>query len=479
MIKYNLLLLNHTDLSHSFFCLEKDDPTVGFAFDASAIFGPTFPPDSPNTASDIPSAEASSSAKLNDDLRLRLLLGSHLARHLRHELERQKGYTATVGIAINKLLSKLVGNVHKPRNQTTLLPPYAPTKTEESNAITFVDAHDIGRIPSIGFKLAQKIRARILGRTPAFQEGLVYGGTKEVVAVKDVRLFPGMGPEMLEEILSGPGSQKGIGGRIWGLINGVDETEVGRAKRVPTQISIEDSYVCLNTFEEVKKELRMLARSLIRRMHADLTEEDDFDLAEAGMNQRKWLAHPRTLRLSTRPRPPLNPDGSRPRSFNRISRSAPMPNFVFNLHENNDSLAEKLVQDALIPAFRKLHPEKSGWNLSLVNIAVTNMTETAAETKDSEGRDIGRMLRRQDEVLKDWKVVEEEALSEDGSSIIGAGSELYTAPAEPPESDGHLCQDGWESDESADGSGHTCGMCGCVMPLFAAAAHDRYHSMAE
>jgi len=470
MIEYNLPFLNYNDLSHSFFCLDKDDPTVGFDFDASAIFGPTYPPDCHDTAMELTSGNATGSAVPNDELRLRFLLGSHLARHLRHKLETQKGYTATVGIAANKLLSKLVGNVHKPKNQTTLLPLHPRTKTEENNVMAFMDAHDIGKVPGIGFKLAHKIRTRILGRTPAFQEGPFYGGSQEAVTVRNVRMFPGMGPEMLEEILSGPGSQKGIGGRIWDLINGVDETEVGKAKRVPSQISIEDSYTRLDTFEQVKKELLMLATSLVRRMHADLTEEEDFDMPEAGQSQRKWLAHPRTLRLSTRPRPPLNLDGKRSRSVNRISRSAPIPNFVFNLNESDESLAERLVQEALVPAFRKLHPEKSGWNLSLVNVAVTNMAETAAETKDSEGRDIGRMLKRQDDVLKDWRVVDREPLSEDDPTIPNTSRN---------ESDGSPYQDTWESDDSADDSTHICEICGNMMPLFAAAAHDRYHSMPE
>src|SRR5450432_1918699 len=135
MVEYNLPFLNHNDLSHSFFCLDKDEPTVGFAFDASTVFGPTYPPDYPKTALDISAAGASSSSSSDNSIRLRLLLGSHLARHLRHELEREKGYTATVGIATNKLLSKLVGNTHKPKNQTTLLAPSTPNVTEESTAV--------------------------------------------------------------------------------------------------------------------------------------------------------------------------------------------------------------------------------------------------------------------------------------------------------------------------------------------------------
>ncbi len=474
MVEFNLPFLNHNDLSNSFFCLDKDDPTVGFSYDASTTFGPAYPADGST-----PSTESSNASNENDLMKTRLVLGSHLARHLRHELEQQKGYTATVGVATNKVLSKLVGNVNKPKNQTTLMPSYVAFNDQESNITKFMDAHDIGKVPGIGCKLAQMIRAKILGRTPAISEGLVYGLTKETVKVKDVRLFPGMGPEMLEDILSRPGSHKGIGGKVWGLINGVDDTEVGKAKRVPTQISIEDSYIRLDTFEEVKKELLMLSGSLIRRMHVDLTEEDDFDVPESGQSPQRWLAHPKTLRLSTRPRPALNPDGRRNRNFSRISRSAPMPNFIFNLNESDDALAEKLVHEVLIPMFRKLHPEKSGWNLSLVNVAVTNMVETAAETKDSEGRDIGRMLKTQDEVLKDWKVIDEDVPPADGLTRNGSDSVVDVWAAELDGSNGAPDQEEWDSDNSEGEAMHTCPLCGTMMPMFAAIAHDRFHSMED
>ena len=482
MIDYNIDLLNSNDLSHSFFCLDKDDPTPGFLYDASTIFGASYPPVAANHASNTappPFASPSPTSSVKDPLLLRLLLGSHLARHLRHELEAKKGYTATVGISTNKLLSKLVGNVHKPRNQTTLLPPYEAILPQESNVTSFMDGHGIGKVPWVGFKLAQKIRARVLGRPPAFEVGLIYGGTKENVTVRDVRRFPGMGPEMLEEILSGPGSQKSIGWKVWALINGVDDGEVGKAKKIPTQISIEDSYVRLDTFEQVRKELVMLAGNLIRRMHTDLTEEELFEGSENGQTQRKWLAHPRTLRLSTRPRLPLNPDGSRARSFNRISRSTPLPTFTFSLIESVESLTEKLVVEALLPTFRKLHPEKSGWNLSLVNIAVTNMVETGAESSDSAGRDIGRMLRMQDEVLREWRVTEEEVSSELRHAMSGSGVASHTPPPVTDVREEGLQDDTWVDDGSSDGSVQVCDMCGTVIPLFAITAHERFHSMNE
>ena len=492
MIDYNVDLLNRNDLAHSFFCTNRDDPTVGFAYNASQVFGPVFP--------DPPTTEGSFEDGI---LRQRLILGSHLAQHLRHKLEEEFGYTATVGISTNKLLSKLVGNVNKPKSQTTLMPPYEPTPLDEGNPIRFMDSHDVGKVPGIGFKLSQKVRALVLGRPAGFQMGLVYGGTRENVTVKDVRTFPGISPKLLEETLTGPGSQKGIGGIVFDLLHGIDDADVAKARRVPSQISIEDSYIRLDTIEEVRKELLMLSRSLLKRMHLDLTEEDDFaereEVDNATEGQRRWLAHPRTLRLSTRPRPPLNPDGSRPRMFNRISRSCPMPNFAFSLHETVEVLAEKLVNETLMGSFRKLHPERSGWNLSLVNVAVTNMAETAADSKDSDGRDIGRMFRRQEDVLKDWKVVDEEDNStvQQGDRSLGwsTSSTLLAEPIRRPEQDqdlaidgnGHMTEQGdvqaseawhdgeWvEDDYNSDGV-IFCEICSASLPAFAMVAHLRYH----
>ena len=150
LVNYNSTLLNHNDLTNSFFHLDHHDPTVGFHFDATSIFGHTFPAASTNPNSRIVSSDSASS---NDsaDLLLRLCLGSHLARHLRHQLEHQQGYTCTAGIGTNKIISKLVGNLNKPTGQTTLLPPYEPDASDgRSNVTDFIDGHDIGKIPGIG-----------------------------------------------------------------------------------------------------------------------------------------------------------------------------------------------------------------------------------------------------------------------------------------------------------------------------------------
>ena len=470
MIDYNIEILNRNDLEHSFFQISQEDPTLGFPFDASFVAGHTYPKDYSFDAGDFVDAGT-----------LRLRLGSHLAMYMRHELEEHKGYTATVGVATNKLLAKLVGNLHKPKDQTTLMPGI-----DANHVMTFIGNHEIGKVPGIGFKLAQKLRESILNRPAEIDSGLVYGGTKENVTVELVRQCPEVNPQMLEKLLTGPGSQHGIGQKVWCLLHGVDESEVSQMRTVPRQISIEDSYIRLDTLPEVVKELNVLAQSLLKRMRVDLLGDEDgfeekpFDADAdeveiskgASTDGKKWLAHPKTLRLTTRPRQALLPDGTRPRSFKRISHSAPLPAFVFLLNESMEALSDKLVRESLLSMFRKLHPEKAGWNLSLVNLAVTNMAETAGKSKTANGRDIGNMFKRQEDVLKHFRV------TEDGDTVmpVEAVDDESFVNADREVSDGEEDADGeWDAGEDEDGDG--CDLCGARLPAFAMVAHRRFHSL--
>ncbi len=56
--------------------------------------------------------------------------------------------------------------------------------------------------------------------------------------MSDVRRLDSMGPTLLGKILHGPGVPGDLAERIWGLINGIDNAEVAKAKEVPRQISI-------------------------------------------------------------------------------------------------------------------------------------------------------------------------------------------------------------------------------------------------
>ena len=477
MIDYNMETINRYDLPHSFFQMSKDDPTQGFEFDASAVAGHTYP------------KVQKSNADRPDDLRLRLRLGSYLALYMRHQVEQQKGYTSTVGIATNKLLSKLVGNVNKPKGQTTLMPPLDAVDGESSNATAFMDEHEIGKVPGIGFKLAQRLREFVLQR-PADFDWTTYGGTKERVTVFDVRNHPEINFEKLETLLGGPGSPHGIGYKVWCLLHGIDDTEVSQARQVPRQISIEDSYTRLDTVPELLKQLNLLARSLISRMRIDLlSSEDDFeeakpDLTEnvsngSGVAGKKWLAHPKTLRLTTRPRLPLLADGTRQRTMKRISHSCPLPNFIFSLQDSVDALADKLVRETLVTMFRKLHPEKIWWNLSLINVAVTNMAEAAGQSKTANGRDISNMFKRQEDVLKDFRVIEDGSeMAMNGNQYVANEVENVDARVVPP-SQTHATaaeEDVWDDEGEYDAMTEYCPACESHIPTFAMVAHRRFHT---
>ena len=466
MIDYNVQMLNQNDLANSFFQLSSTDPTLGFLFDASTYAGSVFPA---KTASDR-DAELSSDEMLSTRLRL----GSHLAFHIRLRMEEEYGYTATVGISTTKLVSKLVGNVNKPKNQTTLVPPYDGTDAETSNVLAFLDPHDIGKIPGIGFKLAQKIREYVLSRPAQFDAGLVYGGTKESINVTQCRHLPGLDVALLDRILAGTGTPHGIGAKVLGLLHGIDSTEVSQARNVPKQISIEDSYLRLDTMKELLAQLHSLSERLITRMRIDLTESLDPPTPAQGGEQVqglsydkwKWLAHPPTLRLTTRPRLPLNADGTRQRSFKRISRSTATPSFIFSQTDTTEVLVERLVRESLLPLFRKLHPERSGWNLSLLNVAVTGMAD---EGKGGAGRDIGAMF-------KTVPVREEDLLDPEspGDSAMDEDDQIFTTLQDDAE------VDAWEDqeDESLEVDDR-CPLCGASIPTFARLAHERFHSQGE
>ena len=397
-----------------------------------------------------------------------------------------------------------------------MLPPYnADQPGTESSVNLFLDSHDIGKIPGIGFKISQKIREYTLGRPAAFHDGLVYGQSKEPVLVGDVRKHSKTSVQAFNNILGGPGWPKDIGRKILDLIHGKDGSEVDVAKQVPTQISIEDSYLRLDTMEEVEREFFKLSKALLRRMRLDLVDmehEDhsssldassfsfqqghfEFVSSDQGRLTSTWLAIPRTLRLSTRPRPPRNPDGSRSRSFKRISRSCPFPSFVL-ANDSPESTTPRLVKETLIPLFQKLHPERSGWDLSLVNLAVTNMQAMASNGRTAEGRDIANMLRAQ-AVKSNCGTLNPRTHSGTALGEIGQlDMSAYTASEKADIEEGKrysseqihgsedhlvLTQDSSQVEYSCDSeddifqSEADCSLCGASMPTFALEAHSRFH----
>lgn len=260
----------------------------------------------------------------------------------------------------------------------------------------------------------------------------------------------------------------------------------------------------------------MLTGSIIRRMRLDLmsnAEETDgsYEKNEVELQQGyksatpgRWIAHPRTLRLTTRPRPPLNPDGSRSRSFTRMSRSCNMPSIVFSNSHSTEVIIEKIVNEAVIPLFRKLHPEPSGWDLSLINLCVTNMVLSATDDKNGSGRDIGRMFRRQESVLKEWKVDDIDTPPSDHDTETAHPENIHTLAASDRSTSGetvtrtdhdniqggsedthiatqesYVDESAWDDENEGCDMAEACKACGAFMPSFAMVAHQRFHALPD
>ncbi|KAI1337715.1 DNA/RNA polymerase [Xylariaceae sp. FL0016] len=515
VIAYNHELINVHSLKESFFQLDRVNPEKGFSFDGTRFYGRVYPPDGDSNHASRVDAE--------DPLSVRLMIASHLAGYLRHKLDTDFGYTSSVGISTNKTLAKLSGSVNKPDAQTTLL------NFQGACVQDFMDSHALRKVPGIGSRIAQSIQDHVLSTFTPYAPHDFEEGTK--VTVKEVRTHPDMSSDILEQILDRPGSERGSGEKIWNLLHGVDDSEVKELSDVPTQLSIEDTYMArpLNTPAEVNRGFTSLATSLVKRMRVELLDIDPYADNSTNNNNNnnnkngdipgsRWLAYPKTLRLSTRTRSkPTCSTTSNP-DFTRHSRSLPIPSYIFTLNSPPELLADRLVSEALLPLFRRLHAERAGWNLALINICVTNMVLVARDgdddngngvgggTKGPGGRDIGRMFRTQEDKLREFTVYDTtplpkpepepepaQALKSTNRMREERGAPVHISHTdEEKERTGRRDQTNWVEaadnedldmdswiEECDDDKSQRCPLCGQPIPDFAAEAHRRFHAMGD
>ena len=504
--------------NQAFFRLSPTDPTTGFSFSWDQLPAFTFPPAArlyPHDSSEFtvnqgnsPSSSLSSPEQI---LHKRLFLACHLADFLRTQVSANFNHTSSAGISTTKLTAKLAGSVNKPNKQTVLI----PSATQQ-----FLDEYEIGKIPGIGYKTAQKLRNAVLGQIDVAQKEdneRVYYFADDVhrVTVRDARLKLGDAEEVARLVGS-----KDAGKKIFGWLHGVDNAQVAQAPLMPTQISIEDTFRQLNTMPQVTQVLLQLTTKLVQRMRVDLLSP--LDTGEK-VGKQRWLVYPRTFRLSIRLHT-SEPKSAPSEFFSRISRSAQLPRYVFALDWSVQAVAEKLVKEVIGGLFRRLYPwgehGKGGGtqalDVQLVNVAVTNMAETR-DAVGGGGEDIERMMKRArvvgaggtpwDEEIREIERVYSRLKAEGEGVIDGASSTVNSGHwgkevREIPDSDTlypgkedllHRSDDGdekpeeLEEDDYSDGDqymeGGTCGgdvqcpVCGACLPMFAVEAHARYHEM--
>lgn len=405
--------------SDLFVISDGDDGVQGFQFDSSSFAGHVIGEGNRDNQAHVSSqGQDDATSSEHTKTRMRLLLGSHLAAHLRLRLEHDAGYTSSSGISTSKLLSKLAGKVNKPANQTTLVSAGWSSDDADADAEAdsvvwqFMDPLTLRSVPGIGFKTSSLLSSYFhssqgdaqkedeIGK--ADQEERRHGAPEKdndgeekndaeddtededgddedysdapPVTVMDIRTFPGMSPRLLDSIL---GSNNGIAGttgaptgniptglRTWQLLHGVDDSPVKGGRDLPSQISIEDTYagprqgtLRPDAASAVAGELHKLATSLLRRMHVDLLEPVS-TAKNTNTNaeaQPSWLVRPRTLRLTLRPQMPHAIDNKEPSNyFARMSHSQPLPGFVLSLTTPHKQIVDRLVAGSLVPMFRKL-----------------------------------------------------------------------------------------------------------------------------
>ncbi|EGO56672.1 hypothetical protein NEUTE1DRAFT_84109 [Neurospora tetrasperma FGSC 2508] len=388
--------LDEVWMDHSWFCLDNKDPEKGFAFNARGFAGQVYGREKVGLEGSGTGGYGGGQAGL---LRTKLLLASHLALHLRLKIE-EEGYTTACGISTNKLLAKLVGNVNKPRNQTTLL-SFGPDDGEETIQ-RFMGSHQLRKVPGIGGKTAAALSDYFISQS---KPGSSSPPNPKEITVDDLLSCPNLSPSKLDSLLSSlsfsSGTGTGIGKHIVSLLHGHDSSPVKPARLLPTQISIEDTYFScpLVTIEQIQRELVKITGSLLKRMKTDLMDDD----------KKRWLARPKTLRLTTRPR--TDPREGRGYGYGRVSKSQGLPGYVFtiagsNSHGNahgDDEIIQRLVAETLLPMFRELNPlnprkGEKGYSIGLLNVCVTNMDSVDPTTggggSGGRGRDIKNMFMR-------------------------------------------------------------------------------------
>ncbi|XP_076854956.1 DNA polymerase iota [Brachyhypopomus gauderio] len=243
----------------------------------------------------------------------RLALGSVIASELREALHSKLGLTSCAGIASNKLLAKLISGTFKPNQQTALLP--------QSTAELMSSLSGPGKVPGIGYRTAEKLKALGVMSIPALQGAPLHQLVREF----------------------GDATAK----RIQSLAYGTDPSPVTPAGP-PQSLSDEDSFRKISTVMEVESKVRELLSCLTERMQKD-------------------GRLPQTLRLTLRRSTAVN------RWFCRESRQCPIPHHTARRVLTGGTEAVPELVSMVMRLFHRLVDVGEGFHLTLLNVCFTNL----------------------------------------------------------------------------------------------------------
>lgn len=242
-----------------------------------------------------------------------LSAAAQLAAHIRSRIHAELGFTTSAGIAHNKIIAKLVGNLNKPALQTLWTPDIRHFRQFQADfladfeagkwvfACTMADWPRLNnnvRIQGFGHAILSSLRERLDAKTaPDPDRALTVNTLRTGLAASDfTKLF---------------GAKAGT--RLWEMLWGDDVDPVVPSPEYPVQISVENSHYGITHIKQAIEELGGLAHHLLLRLQEDLTESpDDIPLPAPGgvlkpyftstkeMPLRPWVHYPSILRLTIR-----------------------------------------------------------------------------------------------------------------------------------------------------------------------------------
>lgn len=218
------------------------------------------------------------------------LVASHLALHLRSQIQTVIGLSSSAGVSHTKCLAKLIGSVHKPADQTTLAPIFllSPTSTPTVNPQTsqliqsFLDPLPIRSVPGFGHSVGAKVNEALA----SLPSPPVHADAPTVLIARthlSLNSFKSMTTSRLAPIL-------------WDLLHGIDPSPVIASPDFPAQIGVEDSYAAKHSFtwKRLADETERLLTALLVRL------EEELVVVDAATGTRRWVRWPKKLRLELR-----------------------------------------------------------------------------------------------------------------------------------------------------------------------------------
>lgn len=246
----------------------------------------------------------------------RLSIGSQIAFEIRTKLKNDLGFTCCAGVSYNKLLAKLTGSVHKPNQQTTLLP--------NGTAQFMINLNLVDRIPGIGTK------------------------TKHLLGTIDVRTVKDLQDIEFTKLKKLTGPEAAL--NLKNLSQGVDNAPVKPSSK-PLTIGLEDGFRKISLESDVKEKFRIL---LLRLM--TLVEEDG--------------RIPMTVKVTVRKH-----DNER-RISQKETKQSPVPTCLFGqpVGKLSEESANKLL-NIIMGLFHRIVNISKPFHLTLLGLAFTKFQE--------------------------------------------------------------------------------------------------------